>query len=240
MNSKNEVDSQPLTPEDEPLWWDPSQRYFPTFEYKGMRLLAHLTRESDLSVLLEIDTPPGVINIMYPLQPFSKIAEFRRALAHLVVEHPATTGMATTFSCTQRATQTASIGGAAPMASPSALLLASGARSAHSLTGPSNIRNMHAHGPDSRPTTDGNSMSRSRIVRAISVNTKVSQSEYETIRAEAAARGLCLSEWMRARLLTPERDELVLAEMIATRTIVVNALYGLAAQGQGLRTSTRN
>ena len=69
-------------------------------------------------------------------------------------------------------------------------------------------------------------MSRSRVIRAISVNTKVSQTEYETIQTQAASRGLCLSEWMRARLLAPERDELVLAEVIATRTIVVNALYG--------------
>lgn len=69
-------------------------------------------------------------------------------------------------------------------------------------------------------------MSRSRIIRAISVNAKVSQSEYDAIQAQAAARGLNLGEWMRARLLTAERDEVLLAEMIATRTIVVNALYG--------------
>ncbi len=70
-------------------------------------------------------------------------------------------------------------------------------------------------------------MSRSRIIRAISVNTKVSQTEYQTIQAEAAARGCSLSEWMRARLLALERDELLLAEMVATRTIVTNAVYGL-------------
>jgi hypothetical protein len=74
---------------------------------------------------------------------------------------------------------------------------------------------------------DDADMSRSRVIRAISVNTKVSQSEYEAIQAQAAARGLCLSEWMRARLLAPERYELVLAEVIATRTIVVNGLYRL-------------
>lgn len=69
-------------------------------------------------------------------------------------------------------------------------------------------------------------MSRSRIVRAISVNTKVSQAEYEAIQAQAASRGLCMSEWMRARLIATERDELVLAELWATRTIVVNAAFG--------------
>lgn len=69
-------------------------------------------------------------------------------------------------------------------------------------------------------------MSRSRIIRGISVNTKVSQTEYEAIHAEAAACGLSLGEWMRTRLLASERDELMLAEMIAIRTIVVNALYG--------------
>lgn len=70
-------------------------------------------------------------------------------------------------------------------------------------------------------------MSRSRIIRAISVNTKVSQSEYEAIQTQAAARGLCLSEWMRARLLAPERDQLILAETIATKTLVVNGFYAL-------------
>jgi hypothetical protein len=69
-------------------------------------------------------------------------------------------------------------------------------------------------------------MSRSRIIRAISVNTKVSQSEYKTIQAQAASRGQCVSEWMRSRLIATERDELVLAELWATRTIVVNATYG--------------
>ncbi len=69
-------------------------------------------------------------------------------------------------------------------------------------------------------------MSRSRIIRAVSVNTKVSQSEYDAIQAHAAARGLCLSEWMRARLLATERDELMLAEVFATRTIVVNSVFG--------------
>lgn len=69
-------------------------------------------------------------------------------------------------------------------------------------------------------------MSRSRIIRAISINTKVSQSEHKAIQTQAASRGLCLSEWMRARLLSSERDELILAEMLATRTIVVNAFYG--------------
>jgi hypothetical protein len=69
-------------------------------------------------------------------------------------------------------------------------------------------------------------MSRSRIVRAISVNTKVSQPEYDAIQAQAASRGLCVSEWMRARLIATERDELVLGELWATRTIVVNAAYG--------------
>jgi len=69
-------------------------------------------------------------------------------------------------------------------------------------------------------------MSRSRIIRTISANTKLSQAEYESIQAQAAARGLSLGEWMRGRLLASERDELVLSEIIAARLIFVNALYG--------------
>ena len=69
-------------------------------------------------------------------------------------------------------------------------------------------------------------MSKSKVVRGHSVNAKLSESEYETIQAQAAARGMCLGEWMRTRLLAGERDELLLAEMYATRSIIVNALYG--------------
>ncbi len=70
-------------------------------------------------------------------------------------------------------------------------------------------------------------MSRSSIVRAVSVNAKVSQTEFEAIQAQARAHGLSLGEWMRTRLLAGERDELLLAEMYATRSIIVNAIYGL-------------
>jgi len=70
-------------------------------------------------------------------------------------------------------------------------------------------------------------VSRSRIIRAISVNTKLSEAEYQAVRAQAAARDLSLGEWMRTRLLAGERDEILLAEMYATRAVLVNALYGL-------------
>lgn len=82
-NSQNEPARN--TPENEPYWWNPSERYLPAFEHEGLRLLAHLTSEYDLSVLLEIDAPLGVTSIMYPLEPYAKIAEFRRALAHPLV-----------------------------------------------------------------------------------------------------------------------------------------------------------
>ena len=70
-------------------------------------------------------------------------------------------------------------------------------------------------------------MSRSRVIRAISINTKLSQAEFEAIQAQAATRGLCLSEWMRARLLAPLSDELILAEVLAAKTVFVNALFGM-------------
>jgi hypothetical protein len=59
------------------------------------------------------------------------------------------------------------------------------------------------------------------------VNTKLSEAEYQAVQAQAATRDLSLGEWMRTRLLAGERDELLLAEMYATRSIIVNAIYGL-------------
>jgi hypothetical protein len=85
-DSKN--DPARNTSANEPYWWNPLERYLPTFEHEGLRLLAHLTSEYDLSVLLEIDAPPGVIGIMYPLKSYSKIAEFRRTLAHPLGAEP--------------------------------------------------------------------------------------------------------------------------------------------------------
>jgi hypothetical protein len=88
MPTKNENNTGFIQPAEEPLWWDPSQRYFPTFEHEGLRLLAHLTPEYDLSVLLEMDAPLGVIGIMYPLKSYLKISEFRKALAHPLGTEP--------------------------------------------------------------------------------------------------------------------------------------------------------
>lgn len=56
-------------------------RYFPAYEHQNLRLSAHLTDEDDLSVLLEMDEPLGVISIMYPIDSYPRIAEFRRLCA---------------------------------------------------------------------------------------------------------------------------------------------------------------
>lgn len=82
MTTEEQINLPPMVPPEEPYWWCPTQRYFPTHESKGLRLFAHLTPEYELSILLEMDAPPGVISLMYPIETFARIAEFRRALAH--------------------------------------------------------------------------------------------------------------------------------------------------------------
>jgi hypothetical protein len=81
MVTNSENDSAHNAQANEPYYWNPSDRYLPTFEHEGLRLLAHLTPGYDLSVLLEMDAPLGVINIMYPLESYPRIAEFRRVLS---------------------------------------------------------------------------------------------------------------------------------------------------------------
>ncbi len=69
--------------------------------------------------------------------------------------------------------------------------------------------------------------------RTKSVGTKVSDEEYAQF--EALAGGLTMSEWTREVLLNAVKpntsEQIVLAEMIALRTILLNAFYKLA-QGE--------
>jgi len=72
-------------------------------------------------------------------------------------------------------------------------------------------------------------------LRTKSVSTKVTDEEYA--RLEALAGGQTISEWARDVLLTVAEansaEQVILAELVALRTIILNALYRLA-QGENL------
>lgn len=71
-------------------------------------------------------------------------------------------------------------------------------------------------------------------LRTKSVSTKVSEEEFVALESRARARKLTLSEWVRAELLEPrggERgaaDELLLGEVLALRTILMNLLFSIS------------
>jgi hypothetical protein len=73
------------------------------------------------------------------------------------------------------------------------------------------------------------------VFRRKSIGTKVSEEEYA--RLEALAGGRALGEWVREVLLREadgrRTEEIVLAEVLALRTILLNAFYKLA-QGEKL------
>jgi RHS repeat-associated protein len=70
-------------------------------------------------------------------------------------------------------------------------------------------------------------------LRIKSVSTKVSEEEFAALESRARARKLTLSEWVRAELLEPRADgggaadEVLLGEVLALRTILINLLFSL-------------
>jgi Mobilization protein NikA len=74
------------------------------------------------------------------------------------------------------------------------------------------------------------------IFRTKTVSTKVSDEEYAQLEAQAAERGVTVSEWCRETLLGQLKpttanptEEILLGEVIALRTILLNLQYGLAS-----------
>jgi hypothetical protein len=67
-------------------------------------------------------------------------------------------------------------------------------------------------------------------VRNKSVGTKVTEPEFAALEIQAQAQKLTLSEWVRAQLLETRRggsDEVLLGEVLALRTILINLLFSL-------------
>jgi len=74
------------------------------------------------------------------------------------------------------------------------------------------------------------------IFRTKTVSTKVTDEEYAQLEAQAAERGVTVSEWCRETLLGQLKpttanptEEILLGEVIALRTILLNLQYGLAS-----------
>jgi hypothetical protein len=73
-------------------------------------------------------------------------------------------------------------------------------------------------------------------LRIKSVSTKVSEAEFAMLEERARANGLTLSEWVRDVLLTapvdggPESGEVVLAELLALRSLFLNLQFRTTGQ----------
>jgi hypothetical protein len=72
-------------------------------------------------------------------------------------------------------------------------------------------------------------------LRTKSVGTKVSEAEFAALEERASASGQRLSEWVRGALLSPSpatgtsaEAQVLLAEVIALRTILINLLYSIS------------
>jgi hypothetical protein len=71
-------------------------------------------------------------------------------------------------------------------------------------------------------------------LRTKSIGTKVSEAEFAELESRARARKLTLSEWVRAELVEPRSasggaaDEVLLGEVLALRTILLNLMCSLA------------
>jgi hypothetical protein len=77
-------------------------------------------------------------------------------------------------------------------------------------------------------------------LRVRTVGTRVCEEEYQALERLAAARGQTLSEWTRQIVLAQlnptkasSTEETVIAEVLALRTILLNALFRIA-QGEKL------
>ena len=73
------------------------------------------------------------------------------------------------------------------------------------------------------------------LVRSKSVGTKVSELQFAHLQQHATAQSLTLSEWARGVLLSASESNadsaltVILAELIATRTVLINLNFAIAS-----------
>jgi hypothetical protein len=74
------------------------------------------------------------------------------------------------------------------------------------------------------------------VLRNKSIGTKVSEGEYGQLEKLAEGRGLTLSEWLRELALTEltahSADEIILAEVLALRMLLLNTVQALGKKGE--------
>jgi hypothetical protein len=80
-------------------------------------------------------------------------------------------------------------------------------------------------------------MNTGRVARTRSVGTKLTEAEHAQVETAAARRGLTVGEWSREELLrvagapgpaATAAEQMVMAEVLALRTVVLNLVYDLA------------
>jgi hypothetical protein len=80
-------------------------------------------------------------------------------------------------------------------------------------------------------------MNTAKTARTRSVGTKLTDAEYAQVETAAARRGLTVGEWSREELLraagvpapaATAAEQMVMADVLALRTVVLNLVYDLA------------
>jgi hypothetical protein len=69
------------SPADKLSEYDPLERYLPACQHGGIRICGHAVVKVGLTLLLEIQEPPGVPSIMYPLGLYEKVTSNQNASA---------------------------------------------------------------------------------------------------------------------------------------------------------------
>lgn len=74
------------------------------------------------------------------------------------------------------------------------------------------------------------------VLRNRSIGTKVSEEEYTALEKLAASRGLTLGEWFRevvlGELVAQPAEQVILAEVLGLRMLVLNTVQILAQRGE--------
>lgn len=68
--------------------YDPLECYLPACQHKDIRLCGHAVLKPGLTLIVEIQSPPGVPCILYPLGSYEMVAEFKRMLSYPFKVYP--------------------------------------------------------------------------------------------------------------------------------------------------------
>lgn len=78
---QDENASAQLSPSEDVLFaYDPLECHLPACQHEEIRISGYAVAKAGLTMLVEIQSPPGVPSLMYPLNSFEMVTEFRRML----------------------------------------------------------------------------------------------------------------------------------------------------------------